>query len=191
MKINMSSLVKEDNPILKEIAKEVETPITKDDLNLLREMAMFVMQSQVKEKDENGDNYIPSIGLSAPQIGISKKMMVIVTPDDNQDLVTLAVINPEITSVSRDNFINMKDGEGCLSVQSIKGVKIPRYKWIRYTGTVVDLKTGETTKKVMSKVEGYLSIVFQHEYDHLLGILITDRAEMADILNKDKKEESK
>jgi peptide deformylase len=188
MIVNMSSLIKEDNEVLRKRAEEVELPLSEGDLDILKAMAIFVMESQTKEKDELGNLYVPSVGLAAPQIGISKRMFVIATADDNNDLVVLAFVNPTIENVKK-NFISLNDGEGCLSVQSVKNGKIPRYETIRYNAYIVDLKTGETEKKTMGRLDGYLGIVFQHEYDHLEGILITDIMEKEEA--PEKKEESK
>jgi len=177
MIVNMSSLVKEDNSVLRKQAEPVELPLSKEDLETLRAMAIFVMESQTKEKDSEGVPYTKAVGLAAPQIGISKQMFVIVTPDDNNNLFTMAVVNPHIVSVKKD-FISLTGGEGCLSVQSItNGEKIPRYETIRYDGYLVNLSTGNIEKKTMGRLEGYISIVFQHEYDHLAGVLFTDLIE--------------
>jgi peptide deformylase len=177
MIINMSTLVKEDNPILRQTAQKVELPLSEEDLNTLRSMAAFVIESQTKKTDSEGNKYVQAVGLAAPQIGISKKMFVLALPDATGKLFIMAFVNPEITSVSRDQFIKLPARESCLSVQSVSDADVSRYKWIRYTGLLVDLQTGETTNKVMSKMQDYLGILFQHEYDHLLGILITDRDE--------------
>jgi len=172
----MSSLVKEDNEVLRKSAERVELPLSEEDLEVLKAMAIFVMESQTKEKDSEGTIYKKAVGLAAPQIGISKQMFVIVTPDDNNNLFTMAVVNPEIKSAKKD-LINLSGGEGCLSVQSIESGKVARYETIRYDGYLVDLSTGNIEKKTMGRLEGYISIVFQHEYDHLAGVLFTDLIE--------------
>jgi peptide deformylase len=176
MVVNMSSLVKEDNEVLRKPAERVELPLSEEDLDTLKAMAIFVMESQTKEKDSEGVPYKKAVGLAAPQIGVSKQMFVIVTPDDNNNLFTMAVVNPEIISTKRD-LINLSGGEGCLSVQSIESGKVARYETIRYNGYLVDLSTGNIEKKTMGRLEGYIAIVFQHEYDHLAGVLFTDLIE--------------
>jgi len=170
---NMKDLLLEDNPILREPSKLVEMPLSQDDFETLQEMAAFVMESQTKELDANGDKYRPAIGLSAVQLGILKQMFVIVTTDDDLDLFVMAVVNPRIEKESQ-NLISLTDGEGCLSVQSVDSAKVPRREWVRWSGTLVDLETGETARKTLSKIDGYLGVVFQHEYDHLAGVLFTD-----------------
>jgi len=176
MMINMRDLLLEDNLSLREVAQPVELPLSEEDFNLLQNMAAFVMNSQIKAYDNNNELFHPSIGLAAPQIGISKRMFVIALPDDENELFVMAVVNPTIEKTSND-LICLTDGEGCLSVQSIETAKVIRYNWIRWSGKLVDLETGEIETKVQSKLEGLLGIVFQHEYDHLNGILFTDIAE--------------
>jgi peptide deformylase len=173
MIVNMSSLIKEEDPILRQIAEPVEFPLSEEDLETLKAMAMFVMESQTKEKDDEGNLYVPSVGIAAPQIGISKQMFVISTADDNNDLIIMAVVNPKIVQTSK-SFISLSSGESCLSVQSVKSGKVARYEKIRWTGYLINLQTGEMTKKENSPLGGYIGIVFQHEYDHLGGILFKD-----------------
>jgi peptide deformylase len=179
MNIKMSSFLKEDSELLKKVAEPVEIPLSEEDLGTLKAMAVFLMESQTKEKNEDGEVYTKAVGVAAPQIGISKQMFVIATPDDDNNITIMAVVNPRIESTSKD-FINLKSGEGCLSVQSVKNGIVPRYRKLRWSGYLVDLQTGELTRKEKSPIEGYLGIVFQHEYDHLGGILFTD------IVEKDK-----
>jgi peptide deformylase len=173
MEINMKDLVKENDPILRERMPNIEMPLSSEDLEILRAMSVFVMESQTKKLDSDGKEFLPAVGISAPQIGIRKRMFVVAVTDDNNEVYTIGVVNPEITSFSKEPIF-LKGGESCLSVESVKNGKVFRPSWVRYTGYMVDLKTGEYERKVMSKVEGYLGIVFQHEYDHLEGILFTD-----------------
>jgi peptide deformylase len=186
MTINISNLVSEDNPILREKMPDVDMPLSDEDLETLRAMSIFVMESQTKKTDDEGKEFTPAVGLAAPQIGIKKRMFVIATTDDNNEVYTFGIVNPEITSYSKE-AIFLKEGESCLSVKSVQNGKVYRPSWVRYTGYMVDLKTGEYVKKVMSKVDGYLNIVFQHEYDHLDGILFTDRIMPEEENNKESK----
>jgi peptide deformylase len=171
--ITMSSLLKEDNELLRKVSEPVELPLSDEDMDTLKAMAMFLMESQTKEKDENGDAYVKAVGIAAPQVGINKQMFVIATPDDNNNITIMAVVNPRIENTTSD-FINLSSGEGCLSVQSMKNEIVARYRKLRWTGYLVNLQNGELTRKEKSPIEGYLGIVFQHEYDHLAGILFKD-----------------
>jgi peptide deformylase len=176
MVVKMSSLVKETDPILKKQAEPVQLPLSDEDLETLRAMAMFLMESQSKEKDEDGIPYRKAVGIAAPQIGISKQMFVTAIVDDENDLFVEAYVNPHIDSVNSD-MVKLTSGEGCLSVQSVENAQVARYSTLRHTSYKVDLSTGEVTKKIKGRLEGYDAIVFQHEYDHLAGMLFTDLVE--------------
>ena len=102
------------------------------------------------------------IGLAAPQIGVSKRMIVI---DIGDNLIEL--INPEI--VHREG--KQVNTEGCLSVPGIAG-SVTRSRYLTVKGLNRDGK--EVTIEVRDS--GLLATVFQHEIDHLDGILFTDRA---------------
>jgi len=169
----MKDLVPEDNKILLSIAEEVQLPLSEEDLEILKGMSAFVLESQIKELDDNGEPYRQAVAIAAPQLGISKRMFVISTVDDAGTLFTMTVVNPKIQNHSK-SLIVLPDGEGCMSVIGRRGL-VPRYQNIRWSGTLVDLETGETEYKYMSKVDGYLGIIFQHEYDHLDGILFTSK----------------
>jgi peptide deformylase len=107
------------------------------------------------------------VGLAAPQIGISEKVIIIEYAEEREEPVFYAVINPEITEVSDDMVCGI---EGCLSVPDMIG-EVYRYEKITVKGS--DLKG----KPVKIKAEGWLARIFQHEIDHLDGILYTERAE--------------
>ena len=90
-------------------------------------MAAFVMQSQIKEVDENGDKYTPAVGLSAVQIGINKRIFVIAMPDDEGDLFVYAVVNPIIEEYS-SRMISLTEGESCLSLPNTEPGKVLRHE---------------------------------------------------------------
>lgn len=171
--LTMKDLVDENNEILRKEAEEVSLPLSNEDLELLKAMSAFVMESQTKEKDANGDLYVPAVGLSAPQIGISKKMFVIAMPDDEGNVFTMNVVNPKIVESSK-NLLSLKGGESCLSVKSVKAGRVLRAEKIRVKCHFVNLSTGEIERKKSTPLLGYLGVIFQHEYDHLNGVLFTD-----------------
>ena len=107
-------------------------------------------------KKENG------LGLAAPQVGQHLKMIAINTKQDDQ-----IFINPKITFKSF--FRNEIAEEGCLSLPNIFGLvkraKKVKVKYYNLEG-----------KKIKIKAEGLLARVFQHEIDHLNGILFIDKA---------------
>ncbi len=105
-------------------------------------------------------------GLAAPQIGVSKRVVVFGVkrnpryPEAEEVPMTI-LINPEIEPLAED----MEDGwEGCLSVPGMSGL-VSRYQRVRYRG--FDLKG----KAIEREVDGFHARVVQHECDHLDGIL--------------------
>ena len=104
----------------------------------------------------------PGIGLAAPQVGESLRIITIDVTPEKEGLITM--INPEIISSEGE----CSEEEGCLSVPDFKEA-IPRKKKIVVRG----LDT--SGKEMQIPAEGILSLCFQHEIDHLDGILIIDR----------------
>jgi len=173
MKFNVKDLVLAEAEKALPKSIEVGIPLSEEDLGMLRAMAAFVLESQTKEVDENGDKFTQAIGVAAPQFGVNKRMFVITSIDDDNVLFTMAVVNPIIMNHSKSRIV-LPEGESCLSIPGKSGI-VPRYENVRWSGTLVNLETGEEENKTLSKVSGYLGIVFQHEYDHLEGILFTDK----------------
>ncbi len=101
------------------------------------------------------------IGIAAPQIGVHKRVIII-----NMGKGAASYINPKITSKSKTL---VESEEGCLSVPGVFGI-VERSKAV----TVEFIKNNGKSKKM--KVKGLEAIVFQHEIDHLDGILFIDKA---------------
>jgi len=169
----MKDIIQDGHPTLRLRAKEVKMPLNKEDLDTLRDMMELVINSQ-DDKLAEKYNLRPSVGLAAPQINISKKMFVMYTMDESfEKEYKFAVVNPKIISFSEQQTY-IPGGEGCLSVdENITGL-VKRAKRIKAKVTLVNLETGETVDKTL-KLNGYPGIVFQHEYDHLLGVLFVDK----------------
>lgn len=109
-------------------------------------------------------------GLAAPQIGVSQRVMIFgveANPryPEVEEVPTTVLINPEFSVVS-DKLAGF--WEGCLSVPGMRGYVERRAK-IRYRGF------DQYGMLIEREAEGFHAIVFQHEYDHLDGILYTDR----------------
>ncbi len=134
------------DPVLRRIAhpvKEVNENIKK----LLDNMAETLYHAK-------------GVGLAAPQVGISKRVIVV---DIGEGLFKL--VNPEIVASS-----GIQDGaEGCLSVPDVVG-NVKRSE--RVTVKALD----ENGDEVTIEATGYLARAFQHEIDHLNGIIFTDKA---------------
>jgi peptide deformylase len=109
-------------------------------------------------------------GLAAPQVHVSKQIVVIEPNDRRQALgqqgtETIVYINPEITPLTED----MDEGwEGCLSVPGLRG-RVPRYTKIRFQAY------DRHGKRIDLVAEGFAARVIQHECDHLWGKLYIDR----------------
>jgi peptide deformylase len=106
----------------------------------------------------------PGVGLAAPQIGVSLRVLVTdITVGEKPDAL-IVLVNPRIVSSSG----RMVDEEGCLSIPGIRA-EIPRAESVEIRGWNLD------QQEVSIKGRGYLARAFQHEMDHLDGILIWDR----------------
>ena len=110
------------------------------------------------------------VGLAAPQISISKQIMIISSKPNirypNAPIMKdLVLINPKIIKTSKKKN---KDWEGCLSIPGIRA-KVPRYNKIK-----VKYKTLENKKETII-FKDFIARIFQHEYDHLIGLAYIDR----------------
>src|SRR5437764_144293 len=102
----------------------------------------------------------PGVGLAAPQVGISERLIVVEYEDAHY-----ALANPEIAWRSDETAVAE---EGCLSLPNLYG-DVERAVAVRVRG--LDL----TNRRVTVEAEGWLARIFQHEFDHLDGILFPDR----------------
>ncbi len=112
----------------------------------------------------------PGVGLAAPQVNVSLRVIVVEYPEDeeSEDAPTrlYVLVNPEIVRVSQE----MENGvEGCLSIPGLVG-EVERHASIVVRGL------SRYGQPVRWKLKGWTARIFQHEIDHLNGILFTDRA---------------
>lgn len=165
--LTMKDIIMEGHPILREKAKEVDLPPTDEEKEILAEMLQFLKNSQ-DEKIAKKYNLRGGVGLAAPQIGISKRMIAVYLTDDRDKLYSYAMFNPKIVSHSVE-MSYLEGGEGCLSVnREVEGI-VPRHARVTVKG--YDLYKGD----VKLRLRGYPAICFQHEIDHLNGIMFYDR----------------
>lgn len=111
----------------------------------------------------------PGVGLAAPQIGESLRLIVVEYTDaekENARPKTYVLVNPEIVKTSTET---VTDVEACLSVPGLAG-KVERFEAV----TVKAKNRHGQPIKINAK--GWLARIFQHEIDHLNGILYVDRA---------------
>ena len=110
----------------------------------------------------------PGVGLAAPQVGISSRLIVVefnINEDDEDSPKKLyAVVNPEIIEKSDEMVSGV---EGCLSVPDLVG-EVDRHQQVVVRGQ------NKLGKPVKIKASGWLARIFQHEIDHLDGIVFTD-----------------
>ena len=169
-------IIKEGNKILKEISSKVTLPLSKDDLNCAKQLYEYVVVSAIDELVEKYQ-IRPGVGIAAPQVGVNKRMFAINATDfldEKQTKYAFCFINPIITSKSKE-MVYLPGGEGCLSVdRDTTGLVTPRHLKISIKSTILDYNTNKL-KNVKMTLVGYPAIVFQHEYDHLDGILYTDK----------------
>lgn len=171
--ILMKDIIQEGHPVLRKRAAVVPLPLSDVDFNTLKDIMEYILHSQDEELCTQY-GLRPGVGLAAPQIGVSKKMFCMHTTDEvGEVLHSYAVVNPKIISFSEEQTY-LPGGEGCLSVDEEKNGLVPRAARIKAKATLVNLETRET-KDVLLKLNGYPGIVFQHEYDHLLGTLFIDK----------------
>tara|TARA_A100001011_G_scaffold226180_1_gene234198 strand:+ start:2434 stop:2964 length:531 start_codon:yes stop_codon:yes gene_type:complete len=107
------------------------------------------------------------IGLAAPQIHISKRILIFRNPDieEKEKIQITPLINPVFTALNNETE---DDWEGCLSIPGMQGL-VRRYKKISYYGYDLD------GKKIENEADGLHARVVQHEIDHLNGVLYTER----------------
>jgi peptide deformylase len=120
----------------------------------------------------------PGVGLAAPQVGLSERLIVVEYYEHEEDEVKAeetgeeapkkvwAVLNPEIVKASEEKVMGV---EGCLSIPNLVG-EVERHTEVQIKGF------NRHGKPMKVKAKGWLARIFQHEIDHLNGVLFTDRA---------------
>lgn len=146
-------------------------PIIKHPAKILRKKARKVKDPLDPEIQKLITNIIGTLegarglGLAAPQVGKSLRLCVIKEPENQGESRLYVLINPSIKSKSRKKIIME---EGCLSFPGkFFLISRPEKIKVRYLD--------EKGKKCKIKAEGILSRAFQHEIDHLDGVLIIDK----------------
>lgn len=144
--MSILDIKKEKDPILRKKAEGV-----KDFNDQIRTLISDMKETMDKNK---------GVGLAAPQVGISKRIIVVNTPEG-----VMGFVNPKITKMGeRTSF----EEEGCLSLPGL-------YLKIKRAGEVEIETLDESGKKIKIQVKDIVARIFQHEVDHLNGILIVDR----------------
>lgn len=135
------------DPVLRQTAAEV-TKIDKKLIKLLKDMAETMYAAG-------------GVGLAAPQIGVSKRIVVIDVGDGIIEMINPVIVNKEGSVVG---------GEGCLSVPEYEG-EVERAEKVECEFT------DRSGKRYLIETDGLLAIAIQHELDHLDGVLFIDKAQ--------------
>jgi peptide deformylase len=158
---------------------------------ILRTKAKVVSSVEIKSRkfQELVDNLIKTcdlnegVGVAAPQVGEGKRMFVLWSRTTKKrkgsrqkvpNLGPIAIINPKIVSTSKKI---VKAWEGCLSIPGIRGL-VPRHKSVD-----VEFITREGEKLSLT-LEDFPARIFQHEFDHLNGIVFLDRTDPKDLVTE-------
>jgi peptide deformylase len=143
------------HPLLRKENKAIEESEMDDAKRIAKEMLLVMYAS-------NG------VGLAAPQVGINKRLMVF-NPEGAAKawLQEVVLVNPVIVGKSKPTDVEI---EGCLSFPGMGG-EVRRHEWVKVESTRLN------GKKFKVKYEGWKARIFQHEFDHLDGVLYIDRLE--------------
>lgn len=151
--MTVREIVTNPHPVLRKRAIKV-TNFDQDLLTLIDDMVETMRDA-------------PGVGLAAPQIGVSQRVIVIeYTEDENKRPKLYAVINPEIIKPSEEKEFGV---EGCLSLPGLVG-EVERHV------SVTVKAQNRFGKPIKMKASGWLARIFQHEIDHLEGVLYPDLA---------------
>lgn len=131
--------------------RSLDIPVDEIETVSLRTLIDELKQTMIAE---NG------VGIAAPQVGVHKRVIIVETPEGPQ-----AFINPRITQKS---LRKIESEEGCLSVPGIFGI-------VRRHRSITVEAFNEQGQWVTMRADHFPAIVFQHEIDHLDGILFVDK----------------
>lgn len=159
----MKKIIKNENSILRKIAKEV--PVK--DIKTFKTQKLLKDMSAALSAQKNG------VAIAAPQIGVSLRIFIVsgklfrISQDIDSFHPDLIFINPKITKISKEAS---NEEEGCLSVSG-------KYGSVR-RAEKISVRAYDKDGKVFGRGgSGLLAKIFQHEIDHLNGILFIDKAE--------------
>ena len=167
MELPNIKILDESHKILRTVSKEVTFPLDDETKKVINDSLDYLEMSQIPEYSEKYD-LRPGMGLSFIQLGIPKRIFVISEETHDNKFNRYVVINPKIISQSEE-LIYVGEGEGCLSVnREVEGI-VPRHA--RITVEAYD----ENGNAYNIRVREDIAVAFQHEIDHLNGILFVDK----------------
>jgi peptide deformylase len=156
-----------DQPVLRRKAKKI-VKLTAEHRKLIEDMIETLRDA-------------PGVGLAAPQIGVSERLIVVEWADEPEHeddpprkKKLYVVVNPEIVWTSEEQ---VQGTEGCLSVPGWVG-DVMRHEAVTVRGL------NRNGDKITIKAQGWLARIFQHEIDHLDGVLYIDKLVSRDTLHR-------
>mgnify|MGYP001625108607 FL=1 len=164
--LKTKDILDEKDKRLRMVSEEVTFPLSKEDRKTINLMVEYLTNSQIERLAEKYD-LRPGMGMAAIQLGIPKRYLTIVHEIGEEEFDTYVICNPKIISNSEE-MIYVEMGEGCLSInREVEGI-VPRYARVTIEGYDLD------GNKIRIRAREELAIAFQHEIDHLNGILFPD-----------------
>jgi peptide deformylase len=163
--VSIRTIVTVPEPVLREKAKPVRQ-MTPEIQSLIDDMIETMREA-------------PGVGLAAPQVGVGMQVIVVEYAEGSENAdeedeeaepkpkKLYAVVNPEITRQSKETELG---NEGCLSIPDYMG-EVERYNTVTVKG--ID-RHGKSFKL---KTKGWMARIFQHEIDHINGVLFIDRTD--------------
>ncbi|MBI5524786.1 MAG: peptide deformylase [Deltaproteobacteria bacterium] len=158
-------VVKNDNPGGDTFLRESAAPIDTDD----KALPQLVARMFATVKAEKG------VGIAAPQVGVSRQVIVVQRLDREPEKPFVVYLNPEINWSSEETAV---EWEGCLSIPAGHG------KVKRAAAVVVEYDT-EDGGRDSERVSGFVARIFQHEIDHLDGVLFIDKMDPGPLMPKE------
>ncbi|MCI9586047.1 MAG: peptide deformylase [Bacilli bacterium] len=160
-------ILDEKDKRLRQVSKEATLPLDKKEKDIIEQIIKHLTYSQIEKMSEKYD-LRPGMGLAFPQLGILKRIIVIVYEYEEGKFENYVVVNPKIISHSEE-IVALETGEGCLSVNREVDGHVPRFARITLTGY------DACGNKISLRLREELAVAFQHEVDHLNGILFFDK----------------
>ena len=168
MSLNYDDIVKDTDAIVRTKSEPVTLPLGAEDEALLQDMLTYVRSSQDAEIAEK-ENLRPAVGIAAIQLGVPKRMLAVVVPNE-EGIDEYVLVNPRIVSESVQRAYVENEHEGI----------VPRAARITVRGYDLLQK-----QEITIKAKNYLAIVLQHEIDHFSGTLFYDRINKQDPWRED------
>jgi peptide deformylase len=157
MKAKILRITQLGEAVLRRPSKAVFLPISRSDDRLIDDMILTMKKAK-------------GVGIAAPQVGVGLRLFI-VAPEPSirypkaPKMAPVAMINPVLVRHSKKM---VTDWEGCLSIPGLRA-RVPRYQAIEIEFTARD---GD---RLRGKLSGFVARIFQHEFDHINGMVYVDR----------------